>query len=147
MGRYFTTTTGREGKFAFAVQSSTDPEEMGMHENTGYNYYWAGEDEYETIKKKLDEQYDLLGFKGKRLYELPDDYDEWEHKNLYPLAFEEMPDAEVPEGADRYWCDKGGYTAVSKGEGLVLAKARIYLCLVILTDIKETGFCEMQAEV
>lgn len=63
MGRYYTTNTGREGKFGFACQSSGDPGDyFGMREQEpNYITYEVDHDDYDAIKKKVDEAYDKLG--------------------------------------------------------------------------------------
>lgn len=163
MGRYYNTSTGREGKFMFATQESTDPDYMGMHENQNYLDYYADEDDVETIKAKLDEQYDLLGLpKEKRLYRLPKAelanewkaQDKWEKENLHDLIFESFHKKDMEEAHKKYgdkavhWAsDKGDdYTDFERNPGLALALARVRLGLTILTDIEEDGCCELRAE-
>ena len=41
MGRYYTTDSGREGKFCFGMQSSDAPERFGMYENQSIIHYTA----------------------------------------------------------------------------------------------------------
>lgn len=147
----------------FATQKSTDPDYMGMHENQNYLDYYADEDDVETIKAKLDEQYDLLGLpKEKRLYRLPkaelanewEEMDKWEKENLHDLIFETFHKDDMEEAHEKYgdkathWAsNKGGeYTDFERNPGFALALARVRLALTILTDIEEEGRCELTAE-
>lgn len=86
MGRYYYCNSGREGKFWFAVQPSTDPkdiygmnevsiEEGGEEEGDGYGTSWVDYEGYDSqrIKRRLDKQFDILGVpKEERKYKLDD---------------------------------------------------------------------------
>lgn len=154
MGRYYNTNSGREGKFMFGVQPSDDAGHMGMHEQepTSITYY-ADEDDVEKIKRRLDRQYDYLGVPQEdRLYYCKDDKEmmDYEDKVLHDKVFETVED--TPETRKRFsretpWAsDKEGYLDFEIGQGRCLALARIRLALVILSDIKEHGYCELDAE-
>ena len=167
MGRYYNTSTGREGKFMFATQSSDDPGYLGMSENQNTIDYYADETDVEKITAKLDEQYDILGLpKEERIYRLPKPtkenslveedelYEKWENEHLRGKVWEsfhknnfEEAKAKYGDKATHWTSDKGNeYTDFEREPGLCLALARVRLALVILTDIAEDGCCELGAE-
>ena len=160
MGRYYNTSTGREGKFMFGVQPSDDPFYMGMGEDPTYIHYYAGEDDIEVVKKKLDEQYDLLGVDKKdRLYDLPrnkggtDDteaYYKWEEEVMHDKIWRSVKREDMTEEEKKQvgWSSIKGdeYTDLEIGKGKCLALARIRLGLIILADIEDEGYCSLDAE-
>lgn len=155
MGRYYNTDNGREGKFMFGVQPSSDPEEMGMHEEepTQVDYY-ADTDDVENIKKKLDEQYDILGVpKEERIYYCKTQQEamEFENKSLHDRVFVTVNknDAEAMakhKDETRWASDKGDDYLDFEIKGRALPLARIRLALDILSDIEDTGSCMLSAE-
>lgn len=168
MGRFFSTDLGRSGKFIFGVQSSDDPKYLGMEESERtYIPYYAESDKVETITKKLDEQYDILGVDKKdRIYLIPKadkdpehdiwgwaEFNKYEKKYLHDKVWETFKNDEADKaekkygkGFTRWGGDEEGVFDVEKKEGLVLALGRIRLALVILTDIEEQGYCSLEAE-
>ena len=158
MGRYYSTETGREGKFMFGVQSSGDPQYMGMQEQepTSVDYY-ADEEDVPRIKEMMDKQYDLLGVpKEARIYYTDKDwkkYNEFEKQFLWPQVFVSVREDDTEE-LEKYkdkvrWADdRPGYVCFEKGEERknTLALARIRLGMTILSDIKDTGECWLNAE-
>lgn len=163
MGRYYYTDTGKEGKFWFAVQPSTDPHDIfGMDETEPedieeeeeenyrecYKDYWTDDDEY--VRKKLDEQYDLLGVpKDERKYEM--DYNDigtyvWDTLRKYYLTTEEpKPDAQGHTECGYHMGDnEPTHYPISKEKEL--AASRVDLGLIIYNEIKQLGYCGMNAE-
>ena len=138
MGRYWNTNTGRGGKFGFGCQSSTDPEDyFGM---TPMSVVYGGADEDE-VKKKVDKIYDKANVpKTERVYDLHKCADEYEEfYNRYHKYF-----FEPREGGGF-----AGENGITEGEVFPeahLCSARLWLGLVILSDIKEDGYCEIDAE-
>lgn len=155
MGRYYMTDNGREGKFMFAVQSSDDPEYLGMHEQERASIdYYADEDDVPDIRKKLDEQYDKLGVPTEnRIYYCKDykEMDEYEDKYLHDKVFvsvsHEDKDAMKEHEGETGWASRKGndYTDYEI-RGNAIALARIRLALNILSDIKDGGSCYLNAE-
>ena len=152
MGRYYYTDNGREGKFMFGVQPSDDPELMGMREDNSRITYYADEDDKETIEKKLDEQYDLLGIPKKdRLYfyENDEEYDKYEREVLDDKAWVKVKDdskeAEKYKNEVKWYCEDKGYTKYER-KGMAIVLARIRLGTTILSDINEKGYCSLEAE-
>lgn len=154
MGRYYQTDHGREGKFMFGVQPSDDPQVMGMHEQDPTSvYYYADTDDEETIKASLDAQYDILGVpKEERIYYCKDAKEAYEYekrvledKVWVSVADDDKETLEKYKDEVKWASDKEGYTNFEiKGHALVLA--RIRLGLDILSDIKDEGFCSLEAE-
>lgn len=157
MGRYYNTGTGREGKFMFAIQESTDPEYMGMHEQgASYINYYADKKDEEIIRKRLDEEYDALKIPKKdRIYYIKqNDYmaqDKYEKEHFYDKVFDyvKLDDTETIQKYDRKYhrfsSDREGYECFASFEN-ALHLARIRLALVILSDIKDDGYCDLEAE-
>lgn len=155
MGRYYYTDNGREGKFMFAVQSSNDPEYLGMHEQerTSIDYY-ADEDDVPDIRKKLDEQYDKLGVPTEnRIYYCKDykEMNEYEDKYLHDKVFvsvshEDKDAMEKHKGEIGFASSKGNDYTDYEIKGNALALARVRLALNILSDIKDGGSCCLNAE-
>lgn len=161
MGRYYYTDTGKEGKFWFAVQPSDDPKTIyGMDEmppddyeedesyGEAYTDYESSDDEY--VRKKLDEQYDLLGVpKDERKYEM--DYNDigtyvWDTLRKYYLTTEEpKPDAQGHTECGYHMGDnEPTHYPISKEKEL--AASRVDLGLIIYNEIKKNGSCFMTAE-
>ena len=147
MGRYYSTGTGRGGKFGFACQSSTDPHDyFGMSEAEPTTIvYEASESDRVRIEEKLDAIYDLAQVpKDKRVYRLNGTDNEYEDydKAYHDYFFEPN--------------EKGGFGRITasgehisegeKFEGAHLAMSRLWLGLTILTDIAEEGYCNLEAE-
>lgn len=151
MGRYYSTSGGRDGKFMFAVQSSDDPEHMGMHEEPPSTItYYADDHDVKKITKKLDKQYDILGVpKEDRIYYLENDYKkakEFEDKVLHDRVFVTIKDGdERYKGQIGWYNEKKGYTDYEI-PGRAICLARIRLALDILSDIKDNGYCSLDAE-
>lgn len=152
MGRYYHTDNGREGKFMFGVQSSNDPEYMGMSEDPTFIQYYASKDDEPKIKAKLDEQYDILGVPiEKRMYYAKDleTYDRYENEELEDKVWVKVKDGSEEEkqfnGKTKWYCEDEGYTLYER-ENMALVLARIRLGVNILSDIKEKGYCSLEAE-
>lgn len=152
MGRYYYTDSGREGKFMFGVQSSDDPEYMGMSEDPTYIEYYASEDDAPKIKKRLDEQYDILNVpKDKRMYYAKDlgEYDKYEREELDNRVWIKVKDdseeAKQFKGKTKWYCEDKGYTMYER-DNTALVLARIRLGVNILSDIKDDGSCSLRAE-
>lgn len=158
MGRYYETNEGRGGKFMFGVQPSDDPGTMGMveQEPTSIDYY-ADEDNVEEIRKNLNKQYDKLGVPlERRLYYYKDhkEYDDYEERELKDRVFidvrEDDPiEMEKYKDKTRWYCEKPGYVSFERGHERerTLALARIRLGVAILSDIKDSGECWLNAEI
>lgn len=142
MGRYYNTTTGRSGKFGFGCQSSTDPEEFfGMVETC--ITYVADEGDVEDIKAKLNQIYDQAGVPQKeRTYVLDGSKDEYEdfYKRYHKYFFERCQEG---EGS---FAGENGITEREVFKNAHLAMSRLWLGLIILSDIKDEGECELDAE-
>jgi hypothetical protein len=157
VGRYYDTETGRSGKFMFGVQPSDDPGFMGMQEQEPSTIqYYADKDMRADIKKNLDKQYDLLDVpKDKRIYYCKDlqDYDAYEKKELTDKVFvsvreDDKEEMEKYKGKIRWADDKPGHVSfeIGKERERTLVLARIRLGITILSDIKDTGECWLNAE-
>ena len=162
MGRYYDTSTGREGKFMFATQDSTDPQYLGMRENQNFIEYYADTDDVENITAKLNEQYDILDVPEKdRIYLLPSEnvnddeaMERYENEVLWDKVFESFHHGDLHKAHKKYgkkathWGSKNGdeYVDFERKDGRALALARVRLALIILTDIAEEGYCELRAE-
>lgn len=153
MGRYYVTDGGREGKFMLAVQSSDDPELLGM-QPTSITYY-ADEDNAKNIKSMLDQEYDSLDIpKGKRVYYRDkDDYKDWckyEDEVLHDKVFVSVRDDDKEtlakhDGETRWGSNKSNYSDFEIN-GNAIHLARIRLAVDILSDIKDNGYCTLDAE-
>jgi hypothetical protein len=138
MGRYWNTVTGRDGKFGFGCQSSTDPEDY--FKMTPVSVTYGGADE-KVVKQKVDEIYDKANVpKDERVYDLHCEADEYEefYKRYHKYFFEQR------EGGGF-----AGNNGVTEGEVFPeahLCSARLWLGLSILSDIAEDGYCEIDAE-
>lgn len=141
MGRYYYTSTGREGKFGFACQSSTDPQEyFGMVET--HITYTADVEDSEAIKNKIDKIYDEAGVpQEEREYQLDGGQDEYESfHNAYHKYFFEACKAGEGNFAGRDGTER------EKFDNAHLAQSRLWLGLTILSDINAEGYCELDAE-
>lgn len=163
MGRYYSNQFGEEGKFWFAVQPSDDPESVyggvdvtdvtdiaNESEESGYDAGYIDYDIFdgELVKKKLDEQYDILEVpKDKRKFNVPIGE---RGKYIWEELFDYIFSYEKPDGFDGipYGDYKDGehitYYALSKEKEL--AASRIDLGLFILKTIRRAGVCSMTAE-
>lgn len=140
MGRYWNTSTGREGKFGFGYQSSTDPEDyFGM---TPISVTYGGADE-DKVKQKVDELYDKANVpKEERIYKLKGGNNNDEYGDVYQRYHKYFFE---PRENGRY----AGANGVSEGEVFAeahLCSARLWLGLTILTDLADDGYCEVDAE-
>lgn len=142
MGRYYNTSTGREGKFGFACQNSTDPQDyFGMVET--HITYMADEGDKERIKKKLDLIYDKAGIpEEERVYQLDGSVDEYQafHNDYHKYFFEQC------EAGEGHFAGDNGTTEREKFDQAHLAQSRLWLGLNILSDINEEGYCDLEAE-
>ena len=142
MGRYYNTATGRSGKFGFGCQSSTDPKEyFGMAET--HVTYTAGEEDIDNIKKQINKIYDDAKVPQKeRVYELDKSDDEYKdfHNRYHKYFFETC------EAGEGHFAGENGTTEREKFDNAHLAQSRLWLGLTILSDIKEDGYCELDAE-
>ena len=142
IGRYYNTNTGRSGKFGFGCQSSTDPQDyFGMSEGSRI-IYMADEDDTDKIKSKLDKIYDRAHVpQDKRIYKLEGgstkEYDDF-HNRYHDYFFE-------PREHGGFAGDNGT-TEGEKFDEAYLWSSRLWLGLVILSDLKEDGYCELEAE-
>lgn len=142
MGRYYNTNTGRGGKFGFGCQSSTDPQDyFGMSEGSTITYK-AYDDDMDEIKNKLDEIYDKAKVpQEERIYKLEGgiskEYDNY-HKRYHKYFFEPRENGG--------FAGDNGTTEGEKFNEAYLWSSRLWLGLIILTDLKEDGYCELEAE-
>lgn len=159
MGRYYSTQTGKEGKFWFAVQPSDDPRtvyHMGeiepddeWDEESGYSDSYTDYEsaDAEKIKKHLDEQYDILGVpKEERKYKCENEGEYvWEDLAKYYLTEKEPPEDEAYKVCGYYMGDDKPtmYPISSEKE---LAASRVQLGLVIYNTILTEGICMLNAE-
>lgn len=159
MGRYYSTQTGKEGKFWFAVQPSDDPRtvyHMGeiepddeWDEESGYGESYIDYEcgDAERIKKHLDEQYDILGVpKEERKYKLDDEgHYVWHDLVKYYLTEEQTKDAEGHMNIGYHMGDdKPVMYPIDKEKEL--AASRVQLGLVIYNTILNEGYCMINAE-
>lgn len=140
MGRYWNTATGRDGKFGFGCQSSTDPEDyFGM---TPVSITYGGADE-DKIKQKVDEIYDKANVpKEERIYKLKGGASNKEYEEVYEKYHKYFFEPREHGGF-------AGNNGITEGEVFNeahLYSARLWLGLSILTDIKEDGYCNLEAE-
>lgn len=157
MGRYYDTSTGREGKFMFGVQPSDDAEYFGLGPCC-IQYSGGGEELVDEVTKKLDCLYDLFGVeKENRVYyvgnseEADKKYQNFEKEHLYPKCFESVKKDDNEEidkrgNAVRWASHKGNDYIDFEIDGRAIALARIRLGLTILSDLKDEGYCNLNAE-
>lgn len=142
MGRYYNTGTGRSGKFGFGCQSSTDPKEYFDMVETHITYV-AGEEDVENIKAKLDKIYDTAGVpKEERIYNLDGSEDEYRdfHNRFHKYFFE------VCEAGEGNFAGENDTTEREVFKDAHLGQARLWLGLIVLSDIKDEGYCDLDAE-
>lgn len=140
MGRYWNTCTGRGGKFGFGCQSSEDPEQFFGMTSTCITYI---SDDGNKIKQKIDKIYDKANVpKEERIYKLEGGNNDKEYEDFYNRYHKYFFEPR----------ENGGFrgdTGVSEGEVFNeahLYSSRLWLGLSILTDIKEDGYCNLEAE-
>lgn len=159
MGRYYFCNSGREGKFWFAVQPSTDPkdiygmneipaDDMEYEEDNGYGECFVDYEAYdaERIKKRLDKQYDILGVpQEERKYEMEDvgDY-VWHTLQKYYLTEKQTKDNDGNINIGYAMGDDSTLYPISKEKEL--AASRVQLGLNIYNEIKQLGYCSMTAD-
>ena len=156
MGRYYNTQTGKEGKFWFAVQPSDDPRTIyhmddvsEYDEEEDYESYSDYESsDAESIKKHLDEQYDILGVpKEERKYKCEDEGEYvWETLAKYYLTEKEPPEDASGHVACGYYMGEGKPTMYPISHAKELAASRVQLGLVIYNTILTEGECLLTAE-
>lgn len=152
MGRYYHTDSGREGKFMFGVQPSTDPEEMGMSEDPTYIRYYASDEDEPKVRERLDRQYDLLEIPNdKRMYYIKDweEYDKYEKEVLDDRVWIKCKvgsEEDKKHEGETKWAGDSNDEVMYERKGMALVLARIRLGLIILSDIKDEGYCELNAE-
>ena len=115
---------------------------------------WNIEALSEYLTKKLYKEYDKLGVpKEQRIYSY-DKYEEaikFEEDVLTDRVFIHVK-ADDTEARKKYgnitWCSSKGNDYVEyEKEGMAICLARVRLALDILSDIKKTGYCSLEAEV
>ena len=158
MGRYYYCNSGREGKFWFAVQPSDDPKTIyhmdeiepddEWDEESGYSESYADyeSDDAESIKKHLDEQFDILGVpKEERKYEMEDvgKY-VWDDLCKYYLTEEQTKDKDGNTNIGYAMGDDITLYPISKEKEL--AASRVQLGLNIYNEIINEGECILNAE-
>ena len=159
MGRYYSTQTGKEGKFWFAVQPSDDPKTIyhmdeiepddEWDEESGYSESYADyeSDDAKSIKKHLDEQYDILGVpKEERKYECDNEVDYvWETLAKYYLT-EQKPAEGEGHKVMGYYMGEDKPTLYPFDSDKELAASRVQLGLIIYNTILKEGICMLNAE-
>lgn len=138
----------------FGIQPSFDPEYMGMTEDEPENIlYYADEEDEPLIRAKVDEQYDLLKIpKRKRRYyfENEKDYGEYETSVLGKkvwLKVRAKNKRRLKKHKDEiHWAGDNNDEVLFQKRNRAIALARIRLGVVILSDIKDTGECSLEAE-
>lgn len=157
MGRYYSTETGRDGKFGFGSQPSTDPGdffEMDEQEPSEITYT-LDKNSYDMVKEKVDGLYDKLKVPAEeRIYYLKKERREDElYDLLEKYAYKKVNRAEVKRYNKRdgfehatYYNEEKHKTFIDVFEGAGLCCSRVRLGLVILSDLKDDGFCELRAE-
>lgn len=152
MGRYYYTDGGREGKFMFGVQPSDDPEYMGMGEDNTTIKYYADEEGKPAILERLNEQYDKLGIpEDKRIYYIKnwEEYDKYEKEVLEDKVWIKCKvgsEEEKKHKGEERWAGDNTDEVMFERKGMALILSRIRLGLVILSDIKDNGYCSLEAE-
>lgn len=136
----------------FGVQYSTDPEEMGMSEDPTYIQYYASDEDEPRVRERLDRQYDLLGIPNdKRMYYMKDwgEYDKYEKDVLEDKVWIKCKvggEEDKKHGGETRWAGDSDDEVMYERKGMALILARIRLGLVILSDIKDEGYCSLEAE-
>lgn len=157
MGRYYSTETGRDGKFGFGSQPSTDPGdffEMDEQEPSEIVYV-LDKNNYDMVKEKVDGLYDKLKVPTEeRIYYLKKEREEDKLGDLLEkYAYKKVNNAEVPRYNKRdgfehttYYNEEKHKTFIDVFEGAGLCCSRVRLGLTILSDLQDDGFCELRAE-
>lgn len=158
MGRYYQTDTGRDGKFGFGSQPSTDPGdffEMNEQEPNVITYT-LDKNNYDMVKEKVDGLYDKLKVpKEERIYYLRKEREKEDKLGdlLERYAYKKVNRAEVKrynkiDGFEHqtYYNEEKHKTFIDVFEGAGLCCSRVKLGLVILSDLQDDGFCELDAE-
>lgn len=158
MGRYFTTETGRDGKFGFGSQPSTDPGDFfEMDEQEPSEIVYAlDKSNYDMVKEKVDGLYDKLKVPAEeRIYYLKKEREQEDKLGdlLEKYAYKKVNRAEVKrynkiDGFEHatYYNEEKNKTFIDMFEGAGLCCSRVRLGLVILSDLQDDGFCELTAE-
>ena len=158
MGRYYQTETGREGKFGFGSQPSTDPGDFfDMDEQEPSEItYTLDERNKDMVKEKVDGLYDQLKVpKEERIYYLKKEREKEDKLGdlLEKYAYKKVNNAEVKRYNERdgfehveYYCDEKHKTIIDVFQNAGLCCSRIRLGLTILSDLQDDGFCELTAE-
>ncbi|MDO4978776.1 MAG: hypothetical protein Q4E47_01305 [Candidatus Saccharibacteria bacterium] len=152
MGRYYSTFARKRGKFGYS-QPSDDPKKFFKSDECDrdeYRVYFISD--YEKVKKKIDECYDILGIpEDERIYEaeftdegcLDIDY-EWLDSYTFDSVKRYSKKTKFIEIS--YITAKKGELGVPKSDQHILARDRIILGLILLADISEDGYCLLMAE-
>jgi hypothetical protein len=158
MGRYYSTETGRDGKFGFGSQPSTDPGDFFEMEEQEPNEitYMLDKDNYDMVKEKVDGLYDKLKVPAEeRIYYLKKEREKEDKLGdlLEKYAYKKVNNAEVKrynkiDGFEHktYYNEEKNKTFIDVFEGAGLCCSRVRLGLVILSDLQDDGFCELRAE-
>lgn len=158
MGRYFQTETGRDGKFGFGSQPSTDPGDFfEMDEQEPSEIVYAlDKNNYDMVKEKVDGLYDKLKVPAEeRIYYLKKEKEKEDKLGdlLEKYAYKKVNNAEVKrydriDGFEHrtYYNEEKHRTFIDAFEGAGLCCSRVRLGLVILSDLQDDGFCELRAE-
>lgn len=157
MGRYYNTALGRSGKFGFGCQPSDDPGEFfGMYPiSCQYEIY---DDESgkgnEKVWRIVDSLYDKAGVpKNERIYSFQEKLDgdsdsEWElFRELYhKYFFRKATEAERKSGKNLFAGETNESPEIEAFKDAYLVQSRLWLGLIILSDIKDEGCCSLDAE-
>ena len=149
MGRYYRTESGHCGKFLVALQNSDDPGTLGMVEQDQQTInYYADDNHLDDITDALDKEYDVLHVDEKdRKYDIPQKNREIEgvkaftldtddfNKRLYAYT-DMLKDKYLQPSEDKLTEDRQ-----------YLALGRIELALRIISDIKQEGYCALEADI
>lgn len=156
MGRYYTSETGRSGKFALGKQPSADPGDFfGMEEmQPNEIIYTLEKDNYDMVKEKVDMLYDQLKVpKEERIYYLKKDDEDKLGDLLGKYAYKKVNNAEIKrynkiDGFEHqtYYCEDKNKTVIDAFEDAGLYCSRVRLGLVILSDLQDDDYCELKAE-
>ena len=156
MGRYYTSETGRSGKFALGKQPSSDPGDFfGMEEmQPNEIIYTLEKDNYDMVKKKVDGLYDQLKIpKEERIYYLKECDEDKLGDLLGKYAYKKVNNAEIKrynkiDGFEHqtYYCGEKNKTVIDAFEDAGLYCSRVRLGLVILSDLQDDDHCELRAE-
>ena len=156
MGRYYTSETGRSGKFALGKQPSADPGDFfGMEEmQPNEIIYTLEKDNYDMVKEKVDMLYDQLKVpKEERIYYLKKDEEDKLGDLLGKYAYKKVNNAEIKrynkiDGFEHqtYYCEDKNKTVIDAFEDAGLYCSRVRLGLVILSDLQDDDYCELKAE-